>query len=142
MKRSVFWTLVLSLCLVSMGRAQTVSGSGTPGTLPIFTGSSTIGNSLILQHGGSTSIGATSERLGTKFQVITDSTTSPQPGQGPDAIFAEATANVDFTSAIFGLASGTSGLSNGVAGISYNGTGVVGQGAQNGVSRCDLQPER
>ena len=133
MKRSILCVLVFGLCLVSVGRAQTVTGSGTIGTLPIFTGSSTIGNSAILQLGGSTAIGATAERIGTKFEVITDSTTPPFPGQGPDAIYGEATGNADFTSAIFGLASGTSALSNGVAGISYNGTGVVGQGGQNGV---------
>lgn len=133
MKRSILCVLVFGLCLVSVGRAQTVTGSGTVGTLPIFTGSSTIGNSAILQLGGSTAIGATAERIGTKFEVITDSTTPPFPGQGPDAIFGEATGNADFTSAIFGLASGTNVISNGVAGVSYKGTGVNGNGGQNGV---------
>ncbi len=128
MKRSLFPTLILSLCLVPLGRAQTVTGSGTPGTLPIFTGSSTIGNSLILQLGGSTSIGATSERLGTKFQVITDSTTSAQPGQGPAAIFGQATGNADLTVGVAGFATAESGNVFGVAGVTFSpaGEGVTG----------------
>src|SRR5713101_73948 len=128
MKRSLFPTLILSLCLVPVGRAQTVTGSGTPGTLPIFTGSSTIGNSLILQLGGSTSIGATSERLGTKFQVITDSTTSAQPGQGPAAIYGEASGSVDLTAGVAGFATAQSGNVFGVAGVTFSpaGEGVAG----------------
>lgn len=128
MKRSIFCTLVLSLCFLSVGRAQTVTGSGSVGTIPIFTGSSTIGNSPIFQLGGSTSIGATVERLGTKFQVINDSNTSPQPGQGPNAIYGEASGAADFTDGVFGLATSPTGLVFGVAGVSFsvNGVGVHG----------------
>lgn len=143
MKRTAFWTLILCSCLVPIGRAQTVTGSGTPGTLPIFTGSSVIGNSQITQLGRSTSIGATIERPGTKFQVVTDSTTPAIPGgQGPAAIFAEATGDADFTAGLFGLASSSTGINIGVAGISYssNGTGVGGQGGQNGVAGATSGP--
>ncbi len=128
MKCRMFWTLVLCSFFISMGRTQTVTGGGTPGTIPIFTGSSKIGNSQITRLGGSTSIGATSERLGTKFQVLTDSATSPQPGQGPTAIFGAASASVDLTVGVFGWATASSGNTLGVAGVSNSpdGQGVSG----------------
>jgi hypothetical protein len=127
-RRSIFWTFVVSMCLVSIGRAQTVTGSGTSGTIPIFTGASTIGNSVILQLGGSTSIGASSERPGTMFQVVSDSTTLAQPGQGPAAIFGEATGTVDLTAGVVGFATGDTGNTLGVAGVSFSpaGQGVSG----------------
>ncbi len=123
MKKTVFWTTLLSLSLVLPGRAQTVTGSGTTGTIPIFTGSSTIGNSQITQLGGSTSIGATNERVGAKFQVITDATTGPQPGQGPNAIYGEATGTTDLTAAVAGFATGYTGNTLGVAGVALSPAG-------------------
>jgi hypothetical protein len=39
--------------------AQTVTGSGTMGSVPVFTGSSTLGNSGITQSGGNVGIGTT-----------------------------------------------------------------------------------
>lgn len=126
MKRSMFCILVLSLCFLSVGRAQTITGSGTVGAIPIFTATSTIGDSLIFQLGGSTSIGAAQERLGTKFQVITDSKISPQPGQGPNAIYGEASGDADFTDGVFGLASSPTGLVFGVAGVTFSVNGVGG----------------
>src|SRR5215467_10329724 len=114
MKCRMFWTLVLCSFFVSVGRAQTETDSGTPGTVPIFTGSSKIGNSAVSQLGGTTSIGATIERLGTKFQVLTDSAISPQPGQGPTAIFGAASASLDLTVGVFGWATASSGNTLGV----------------------------
>jgi hypothetical protein len=123
MRKAMFWTLIITACLVSPGQAQTVTGSGTTSTVPIFTGSSEIGNSPISQLGGSTSIGATNERVGTTFQVITDSTIGPQPGQGPDAIYGEASGNADFTAGIAGFATSTTGNNIGVAGVTFSPTG-------------------
>ena len=40
--------------------AQTVTGSGTSGTVPIFTGTSAVGNSAITQSGGNVGIGTSS----------------------------------------------------------------------------------
>jgi hypothetical protein len=45
MSKSVCICLGLGLVLASAGAAQTVTGSGTSGTVPVFTGRSTIGNS-------------------------------------------------------------------------------------------------
>jgi hypothetical protein len=128
MNRSVLWTPVFSLCLVAVGRAQVVTGSGTAATIPIFTGSSAIGNSSILQLGNSISLGATNERVGTRFQVITNSTASPQPGQGPTAIYGEASGNIDFTAGVAGFATASSGNVLGVAGVTNSpaGQGVSG----------------
>jgi len=62
MKRDVFWTLVLSLCLASLGRAQTVTGSGTTGTIPMWTNTQTLGDSVIVQGSdGSVNVDVTSK---------------------------------------------------------------------------------
>jgi len=42
------------------GKAQTVTGSGNSGKIPVFTGSSVLGNSNITQSGANTGIGTTS----------------------------------------------------------------------------------
>ena len=124
MKKTLTWTLVLTVSFVALGQAQTVTGNGTTGTIPIFTGSSTIGVSPISQLGGSTSISATNERAGTKFQVITDSTTGPQVGQGPAAIYAEASGNADLTAGVAGFATSATGNTLGVAGVTFSPSGI------------------
>src|ERR1035441_6208261 len=48
--------------------AQTVTGSGTTNTVPVFTGTSTVGNSPISVSGGNGGIGTTTP--GAKLQVI------------------------------------------------------------------------
>jgi len=100
-----------------------IEGGGTTNYVPVFTGSHKVGNSRIFQLGESTSIGATNERLGTTFQVITDSTTLAQPGQGPAAIFGEATGTVDLTAGVVGFATGYTGNTLGVAGVSVSPAG-------------------
>jgi len=85
--RRQWWMLaaavILSLFAAATAFAQEeIQGRGTASYVPVFTGSHRVGNSRIFQLGGSTSIGATNERLGTAFQVITDSTTLAQPGRG------------------------------------------------------------
>jgi hypothetical protein len=52
----------LAFCLLfvaASAAAQTVSGSGTTNTVPLFTGSSTIGNSVITQSSGNVGISTT-----------------------------------------------------------------------------------
>jgi len=122
---------LLILCWLAAGTAvaqREIEGGGTTNYVPVFTGSHKIGNSRILQLGESTSIGATNERLGTTFQVITDSTTLAQPGQGPAAIFGEAAGTVDLTAGVVGFATGDTGNTLGVAGVSFSpaGQGVSG----------------
>ncbi len=43
--------------MTALGLAQNVTGSGTAGTIPVFTGTSAIGNSVITQSGGNVGIG-------------------------------------------------------------------------------------
>jgi len=50
----------LTLCMTSAAlsvSAQTVTGSGTTGTIPVLTGSSTLGNSVVTQSGGNVWVG-------------------------------------------------------------------------------------
>jgi hypothetical protein len=121
--------VILSLFAVHAAFAQQeIAGGGTTNYIPVFTGSHRIGNSHVVQLGGSTSIGATNERMGTTFQVITDSTTLAQPGQGPAAIFGEASGTVDLTAGVVGFATGNTGTTFGVAGVSFSpaGQGISG----------------
>lgn len=48
------------LLMAGSGVAQTVTGSGTTSTIPVFTGASTLGNSVITQSNGNIGIGTTS----------------------------------------------------------------------------------
>jgi hypothetical protein len=57
-KKSILFGFCLVAFAVSAG-AQTVTGSGTTNTVPVFTGTSTVGNSPISVSGGSVGIGAT-----------------------------------------------------------------------------------
>ena len=84
MRRSPFFMLSLGLCLVSVGRAQTVTGSGTPNTIPQFTGATTIGDSPLLQFNGN--IGINSSNPDAKFEVK-DFRNFNGSGNGPNAIF-------------------------------------------------------
>lgn len=61
MTKSACMWLGLGLALASVGAAaQTVTGSGTTNTVPIFTGTSTVGNSPITVSGSNVGIGTTS----------------------------------------------------------------------------------
>jgi hypothetical protein len=61
MNKSAYIWLGFCLVLASTGAvAQTVTGSGTSGTVPVFTGASTVGNSPISASGSSVGIGTTS----------------------------------------------------------------------------------
>ena len=53
--------LILCIAAFAVGAAaaQTVTGSGTTGSVPVFTGSSTVSSSVITQSGGNVGIGAT-----------------------------------------------------------------------------------
>jgi len=132
MKRTC--VLLGTFVLAALGaNAQNVTGNGAPNTVPIFTGTSSVGNSPISQLGGSTSIGATSERAATVFQVINHNSTPQQPGQGPTAIYGEASGNADFTVGVAGFATSATGNNFGVAGVTFspNGIGVTGNHAVN-----------
>jgi len=55
-------SILFGFCLVAFAvgaAAQTVTGSGTTNTVPVFTGSSAVGNSPISVSGSSVGIGTT-----------------------------------------------------------------------------------
>ena len=128
-------SLLVIFGLAALGaNAQTVTGSGTPNKIPKFTGSSTIGDSTISQSpGGSVGVGQANPT--DQFEVHSDSTIVPNGRFGPAAIFTEATGNVQGTAGIRAWASSFSGSTFGVDGEAFspNGTGVIGQGGENGV---------
>ena len=52
--------VLMAACCISSGIAQTVTGSGTTGDVPVLTGTSTLGNSPITVSSGKVGIGITS----------------------------------------------------------------------------------
>lgn len=130
MKRICVLLLMISFAALS-ARAQTVTGSGTTNTIPQFTGSTTIGNSPIVQFNGNIGIGTQTPL----YPLNVFAGFGPSPFRGPRSIEGELQDNSDGAVAIEGLSSGTSGATVGVSGVSFspNGNGVIGNGGQNGV---------
>jgi len=132
MKWRMFWTLVLCSCFASLAPAQTVTGGGTPGTIPKFTGSTTIGDSPIVDFNGNIGIGMTTP--GFPLHVFAG-VGGPSVRTEPISILGELRDSTTAASAVEGLASATSGFTNGVLEVSYSsdGNGVLGIGGLNGV---------
>lgn len=128
MRRSLFCMLVLGLCLVSVGQAQTVTGSGTAGNIAKFTGSSTVGNSVVVESNGSIGIGTSSPLY--PLQVFGGFGT-PSTRPGPRVLFGELRDPSNFATAVEGLASATTGNVTGVSGVTFSpaGVGIVGNHA-------------
>jgi hypothetical protein len=74
MKLKNAWFVLAVVFCVSMASAQ-VTGSGTNHAIPIWTGTTTLGNSPIFSAGGNVVIGTTSPAG--KLTVVTRSTTLP-----------------------------------------------------------------
>lgn len=128
MRRSLFCMLALGLCVVSVGRAQTVTGSGTSGNIAKFTGSSTIGNSVMIESNGNIGIGTPGPVSPLTVINFSDSLT-PQ-GLQPYAIYGFLNnSTIDFSAAIRGDSLAAAGGGIGVIGLtnSSDGTGVFGQ---------------
>lgn len=130
MKRVCVLLLMISFGALS-ARAQTVTGSGTTNTIPQFTGSTTVGNSPIVQFNGNIGIGTQTPL----YPLNVFAGFGPSPFRGPRSIEGELQDNSDGAAAIEGLSSATSGATVGVSGVSFspNGNGVIGNGGQNGV---------
>lgn len=101
------------------GSASGVGGSGTLNFIPIWTGSHTIGNSILFQTGGDVGVGTST------------------PGARVDAaspgIAVRGTSSGTSGTGLFGNATATSGSTNGVYGqsASPSGTGVFGNATSN-----------
>jgi hypothetical protein len=120
MKRMVVLLAMLGLAALN-AHAQTVTGSGTTGKIPQFTGSSTIGDSNIFQSpDGNIGIGSTFPPV--PLYVYSTNPAGP-PGYSPIAMWVESTA--DNASALWAVSSSP------VGGIAVNGNAHGAQG--NGV---------
>lgn len=131
MKCSLLCAVELCLCFASLGLAQTVTGSGTPGTIPIFTGSTTIGNSPIIQYNGNIGIGTTTARF--PLDIFGGFGTPSPNFPGPILVLGELRDTTPNAVAIEGFASATSGFVTGVDGTTYSpaGVGVLGNHVAN-----------
>src|SRR5215467_9079129 len=112
--------------LTSLAPAQ-VTGTGTAGKLPVWTGTTTLGNSVIVQKGGNIGIGLATPTA--KLQVKTASST----GVGISGITTATSGN---TQGVFGSSASPTGLgvfgvasapnAHGVFGLDTAATGVGG----------------
>jgi hypothetical protein len=117
MRRILFCMLVLGLCLVSAGRAQTVTGSGTTNTIPQFTSSTTIGDSIIKQIGGRVLVGGEPGRLPDAELSVVDFDNQFVNGLQPVAVHGIISSNLNFSGGVRGDA--TSGAAIGVIGETF-----------------------
>lgn len=113
-------------------QAQTVTGSGTTGTIPVWTGTSKLGNSKILQNGNEVFIGGMV--TGYTFSVkgasgIAGYATSAS-GSGVEGFSTDGT-GVSGSSSTNDAVSGTSGSGTGVYGASTSGIGILGGSTSN-----------
>jgi hypothetical protein len=111
-----------------------IVGQGAAGSIPLFVAPFKIADSNIIQSSsGSIAIGLTNPT--DQFEVHSDSTIVPSGRFGPAAIFTDATGSVTGTAGIRAWASASSGSTIAVDADAFspNGTGVLGQGGQNGV---------
>ena len=116
----------VALLAVASLQAQTVTGSGTTGTIPIWTGTDKIGDSIISQSGTDVVVkGTVNGDSATSYGVEGRSTSSSYPGV------------YGFSTSLYGVegvsnggkgvgVKGASGSSYGVEGVSTSSAGVVG----------------
>lgn len=118
--KNACFTLAILFC-ASTAFAQ-VTGSGTKNTIPMWTGTTSIGNSALVQVG--TSIGIGTKKPGAKLDVESTNTTQP-------AVTGSNDATTGSTLGILGAAASPSGIAIlGVATATTGGTlGVVGSSA-------------
>jgi hypothetical protein len=121
--------------LAALGtNAQTVTGSGTTNTVPKFTGSSTIGDSVIAESSGNIGVGAGAidHFLDGKLTVL-DTRDVNASGVGPSSIFGVAQCKVNNSCAAI-RGDVHSGFARGVVGIQITDDGQSGGGGVQGIS--------
>ena len=126
---------IATLCVVlaSTASAQTsceeIGGAGTPGFIPQFTRTCKIGNSNIFQSSsGNIGIGSTFPTV--PLYVFSSNPVGP-PGYNPITMWAESAAD-NTQGAVYAVSSSPVG-GFALNGEANGGTGVIGQGGQNGV---------
>jgi hypothetical protein len=118
-------SLLVMFGLAALGaKAQTVTGSGTTNNIPKFTGSSTIGDSVIAESNGNIGIGSSTPNA--KLEVK-DFRNLDGSGNGPNAIFGLVTCNTGaFCIGVRGDANEVSRGAVGVAGNNFAPEGGLG----------------
>jgi hypothetical protein len=112
--KNVCFAVAILFC-VSTAQAQ-VTGSGTKNAIPVWTGTTSLGNSSISQASGNVGIGTTTPAA--KLHVVNKSTTQA-------AIKGVNKATTGATDGIFGSTASTTAGANGVVGAATANTGVV-----------------
>jgi hypothetical protein len=109
--------LVMTGLICAGANAQSVTGSGTANTIPKFIGSSTVGDSVIVESNGNIGIGpgAINRFVDGKLTVF-DARDVNAVGQGPSSIYGVAQCKVNnFCAAVRGAAH--SGFAHGLIGV-------------------------
>src|SRR5258708_3661994 len=127
--------LLVMAGLAALGaNAQTVTGSGTTNTVPKFTGSSTIGDSVIAESNGNIGIGAGAiNPFNDGKLTVFDTRDVNASGVGPSSIFGVARCKVDnFCAAVRGDVH--SGFAHGLIGVQFVDDGQSGGGGVQGIT--------
>src|SRR5712664_4013716 len=127
--------LLIMVGLAALGaNAQTVTGSGTTSNIPKFTGSSTIGDSVINESNGNIGVGtgAINFFLDGKLTVF-DTRDVNESGGGPSSIYGVAQCKVNnFCAAVRGDVH--SGFAHGLIGVQFVEDGQSGGGGVQGIT--------
>ena len=125
MKTRVFFAVSLVVLAVGSAHAQEeVSGSGTAGTIPVWTRSTRLGNSIITQVNGGIQVSSTST-------AITGSTSGPD---GSVAISGFANGNSGFVTGVQGVSNSPQGTGGGFVNLSpLGGNGIEGSATGPGI---------
>ena len=113
-RKPFLWSMLVANIVCTSLIAQ-VTGTGTKGRVPVWTGSSSIGNSLILQKNGDVAIGTSSPQAKLHVQV------SPNTGTAVAGYSGGGVQGSNFAAGVFGEDDGTSGT--GVYGLALATTG-------------------
>jgi trimeric autotransporter adhesin len=134
MNRTKLTAFVAAMVFSVVQSPAQVTGSGTKGTVPVWAGTTELGNSVIIQNSGNVGIGT--KKPVAKLNVVTTSKTGAAIYGNADATSGNASGVYGISAStagfgVSGVATATSGQTNGVYGESHspNGNGVFGNSA-------------